>query len=69
MLSNICLPKFTSSIPSTSGGLKAPVTKACKHKEDEYTRAHGNCGAHITGISLDPVSKTNKRRGSMLGLC
>ena len=47
MLSQLCLPKSTSSIPPTSGGLRALVTKALKHKEDKYnSRAHGSCGVH-----------------------
>lgn len=47
MLSQHCLPKSTSSIPNTSDGLRARVTKALKHKEDKYSsRAHGSCGVH-----------------------
>ncbi len=46
MLSQLCLPIPTSSIPSTSGGLRALVKKALKHKEDKYGRAHGSCGVH-----------------------
>lgn len=46
MLSQLCLPSSTSFIPSTSGGLRASVTKTLKHKEDKYSGAHGSCRVH-----------------------
>lgn len=69
MLSQLCLPKSTSStIPSTSGGLRTLVTKALKRKEDKYNSRIVEAVESITGVSLRTVYKKNKWKGITLGL-
>lgn len=68
MLSQLCLPKSTSSIPSTLGGLRTLVTKALKRKEDKYNSRIVEAVESITGVSLRTVCKKNKWKGITLGL-
>lgn len=65
MLSRLCLPKSISSIPSTSGGLRALVTKALKHKDDKYnSRAHGSCGVHHWWFLTSSLEEKTRGRES-----
>lgn len=69
MLSQLCLPKSTSSVPSTSGGLRAPVTNALKHRENKYKThqpARG-CGVHRRRFPLDRLARKTSGRGITLG--
>lgn len=66
MLSQLCLPKSTSSVPSTSGGLRAPVTNALKHRENKY-KTHQparEAAESIGGVSLSTSSQEKQVEGA-----
>lgn len=69
MLSQLCLPKSTSSVPSTSGGLRAPVTNALKHRENKYNRIsrRERLRSPSAVFPLRPARKKNKWKGHHAG--
>lgn len=65
MLSQLCLPKSTSSVPSTSGGLRAPVTNALKHRENKYNRiSRREAAESIGGVSPSTGSQEKQVEGA-----
>lgn len=65
MLSQLCLPKSTSSVPSTSGGLRAPVTNALKRRENKYNRiSQREAAESISGVSPSTSSQEKQVEGA-----